>query len=177
MAVLATAVALMAAACYRDGTWIVYQQIQPGLYRSMGAEPGRLCVYQRMGAGGVLHGEAFANDTNGPQYIEVAPTDVSFRTSGCQMWVAAPIDQSALPGGPPIPEGTWRVGVDIAPGVYSTTGSATCDWARLSNARHDGTSQIEHGELGPNEFKLLVIDANDAFFETRGCKPWERVQV
>jgi hypothetical protein len=174
---LAAAVALAATACYRDGTWIVYQQIQPGLYRSMGADPGRLCGYMRLGPQGQVHGDGFANDTDGPQYVEVAPTDHSFTTRSCQMWVAAPADQSALPGGPPIPDGMWRVGVDVSPGVYGARGSAICTWKRLSNARHDATSVIEEGTIGIGGFEVLTIQANDAFFETRGCEHWDRVQI
>ena len=177
---LAAVASMLLTSCFRDGIWIVGVDIQPGLYRSLDAEPGRLCYYRRLDANGAeisTLGDNFSSRGNGPQYVEVAPGDASLETSGCEMWVAAPPDQSALPAGPTLPDGMWRVGVDIAPGTYSAGGSATCEWQRLSNARHDVTSVIESGLIAAGQFKLVTVSANDSFFWTRGCEPWQRLQV
>lgn len=70
-------------------------------------------------------------------------------------------------------DGLFEVGKDIKPGTYhtagpSSTGSGDCYWARL--ASNDTTNIIDNGnEAGP---ATVVIQNNDAFFETSGCQSW-----
>jgi hypothetical protein len=88
---------------------------------------------------------------------------------------AAPVE--ALPP-QPVPfiehDGTYRVDVDIRPGLYLTpgaAGSAVCSWLRLSSAGgREAPNVIEHGESSGAQYALVA--PTDAAFETHGCGTW-----
>lgn len=78
-------------------------------------------------------------------------------------------------------DGVYRVGVDIRPGVYESTGPAdpagACDWRRLWRIEGDNTNMkyiIENNytRLGPNR---VTIEPTDAGFITRNCGSWRMV--
>jgi hypothetical protein len=50
----------------------------------------------------------------------------------------------------------------------------TCTWTRLRNARHEAGSVITTGSVN-GAFGFVTVQPGDAFFETRGCAPWHRV--
>jgi hypothetical protein len=71
-------------------------------------------------------------------------------------------------------DGTWQVGVDIAPGTYMTTGAvggATCHHA-LRAARTGG--KLTANSTGPGH-ATAVLAAVDGWFATSGCATWTRV--
>ena len=74
-------------------------------------------------------------------------------------------------------DGTWRVGEDIRPGLYRTTGSEGllgCTWQRLSGLSGDFDDVIAVGfESGPT---YVEISTTDIAFKSSGCEPWARVE-
>ena len=65
-----------------DGIWRVGTDIEPGLYRTM----SQGCYWARLrnltGRDDIL-----ANDnTSGPAYVEILPTDIAFESSRCGTW-------------------------------------------------------------------------------------------
>jgi hypothetical protein len=90
--------------------------------------------------------------------------------------VAQPVEQPA-PAGPrtTFGDGTWEVGVDIAPGKYKTPGPQTggvidnCYYARRSEP--DGFQGIisNNNSDGPSTVELTD---EVAYFETNGCQDW-----
>jgi hypothetical protein len=67
-------------------------------------------------------------------------------------------------------DGTYAVGVDIVPGVYSTAGpvdGGTCYWKRSSNP--DGAT-IDNALTKKPE--TVQVDPTDKSFKTNGCQPW-----
>jgi hypothetical protein len=81
------------------------------------------------------------------------------------------------PAPPPAPkttidhDGTYAVGTDLAPGVYSTAGpvgTGTCYWKRTGNP--DG--QVIDNALSKKP-QVVQIDAGDKAFKTTGCQPWQ----
>ncbi|MEE6177353.1 hypothetical protein [Mycobacterium sp. 050134] len=68
-------------------------------------------------------------------------------------------------------DGTFAVGTDIAPGIYSTAGpagSGTCYWKRLGNP--DG-NLIDNAMTKKSQ--VVQIEATDKSFKTSGCQPWQ----
>jgi hypothetical protein len=68
-------------------------------------------------------------------------------------------------------DGTYAVGSEIAPGVYSTAGpvgSGTCYWKRLGNP--DG-ALIDNALSKKSQ--VVQIEATDKSFKTSGCQPWQ----
>ncbi len=86
----------------------------------------------------------------------------------------APSPAPAPPAGPKTSigaDGTYTVGTDIAPGVYSTAGpvgDGTCFWRRIGNP--DGTTIDNALTKKP---QVVQIDATDTLFKTNGCQPWQ----
>ncbi|WP_067564530.1 hypothetical protein [Nocardia acidivorans] len=70
-------------------------------------------------------------------------------------------------------DSTFKVGVDIKPGVYTTTTAATvCAWARLSAITEDLSAVLESG--GAINGKVTVeIKPGDIAFFTTGCGTWK----
>jgi hypothetical protein len=68
-------------------------------------------------------------------------------------------------------DGTWQVGVDVAPGTYATAGSAggSCFHA-LRAARTDGDAQSSAVSRGP-----ATVVLREGWFQTFGCATWNRV--
>ena len=70
-------------------------------------------------------------------------------------------------------EGTYLVGIDIAPGTYRQPGGIDCYWARL---RSLDTSDIidNNNSVGPQVVEILPTDKA---FQTRGCATWTKVST
>ncbi|MGH3642397.1 MAG: hypothetical protein ACRDUX_25605 [Mycobacterium sp.] len=70
-------------------------------------------------------------------------------------------------------DGTYAVGTDIVPGVYSTAGPAdadkgTCFWKRASNP--DGATIDNALTKKPQTVEIAPTDKS---FKTNGCQPWQ----
>src|SRR5262245_6397311 len=79
------------------------------------------------------------------------------------------------PGPPPGPtatidgDGTYTVGKDIQPGVYSSAGpvgNGACYWKRLN-----GTSIVDNAMT--KKAQIVQIDPTDTTFTTNQCQPWQ----
>lgn len=95
---------------------------------------------------------------------------------------ALPGVASADPATPPPPvpaapkttidaDGTYTVGTDIVPGVYSSAGpvaDGTCSWRRTGNL--DGAT-IDNALT--HKPQVVQIDATDKAFKTTGCQGWQ----
>ncbi len=118
------------------GTHIVGTDIEPGIYMGLaGTEVLDSCFWKRLsGLSGELS-DTIANDNSvGPFYVEVSPTDVALSTR-CELigLESVPDKQEYLTQLPP---GTYLVGRDIEPSIYEgLTGTGvldSCYWERLS---------------------------------------------
>ena len=68
-------------------------------------------------------------------------------------------------------DGTYAVGTDIAPGIYSSAGpvgNGTCYWKRTGNP--DGNLIDNALSKKP---QVVQIDPTDKSFKTIGCQPWQ----
>jgi hypothetical protein len=86
-----------------DGTFKVGTDIAPGTYATAGPVDGHVCYWKR--TGNTDNGGSNTIDnamSKKPQVVAIDPTDVSFKTDGCQPWSltdAAPDAQATgLPG-------------------------------------------------------------------------------
>lgn len=68
-----------------DGTWIVGKEVKPGVYRSTA---GKLCYWERLAGLSTKYVDLIANGgfRNGPQLVEILPTDYAFGSQGCGKW-------------------------------------------------------------------------------------------
>jgi hypothetical protein len=93
---------------------------------------------------------------------------------GASAAVAAADPDPAPPAGPKTSidkDGTYAVGTDIAPGIYSSAGpvgDGTCYWKRTSNP--DGALVDNALSHKP---QVVQIDPSDKTFKTSGCQAWQ----
>jgi len=91
----------------------------------------------------------------------------------------APVASAPAPAPSPAPagkttidkDGTYAVGADIAPGIYSSAGpigDGTCYWKRTGNP--DGNLIDNAISKKP---QVVQIDPTDKSFKTSGCQPWQ----
>ena len=69
--------------------------------------------------------------------------------------------------------GTYRVGVDIAPGTYVAPGGTNCYWERQSVFGGELDSIIAN-DLSRGGQVVTTISASDKGFKTSGCGTWRR---
>lgn len=90
---------------------------------------------------------------------------------------------SADPPAPPPPkttidhDGTYAVGKDIVPGVYSSAGpagSGACYWKRLGNGE-DSKGIIDNAMS--KKPQVVQIEPGDQAFKTDGCQPWQKTDT
>jgi hypothetical protein len=150
-----------------DGIYIVGTDIAPGTYRTKTATDG--CYWARL--------NSFSGDDNiiannygdGWQIVTISSTDTAFETTGCGAWTT-----QLLPvlDGLNIGEGTFIVGLDIAPGTYASQANDGCYWARLSS--FGGDDNIIANNYGDGQ-QIVTISASDIGFESSGCTSWARI--
>lgn len=157
---------------FGDGVYILNVDVAPGRYRASTPES---CSWARLFTFGGEHSyghgaQGFSRWADGLSVVDVAPSDAGFLSRGCGRWSAtlAP----ALTPGAPFGDGTWLVGIDVAPGRYfARAPSESCSWHRL-----DGFGGIDeyHAPDGWGWFSIVDIAATDAGFESSGCGTWTR---
>lgn len=156
---------------FRDGTYLVNEQIPPGTYRSTGK--GTRCYWERGGS---------ADDIIDNHYglaggvVTIQASDLKFISKGCGPWVALdPANKPALPVAKqvaPKRDGFYVVGADIAPGLWMSTGTGSkCYWARQNITQ----------DILDNEFSYpggaVLIRPDDFEFYTNGCGVWTMLDV
>lgn len=65
--------------------------------------------------------------------------------------------------------GTYRIGEDLEPGTYRSTGTSMCYWERLSGFSGELEDIIGNGNDG---LEIVTIAESDAGFTSQGCGDW-----
>jgi hypothetical protein len=150
---------------FGDGTRLVGKasgDIAPGTYRTAGQSG---CYWARLsGLGGSLSDIIANDDAVGPAIVTIDATDKAFDSQGCGTWGPLP---TTGPQATRFGDGTWAVGIEIAPDTYQAPGGSGCYWARLS-AFGGGLSGIIANDDAAGAV-LVSIASTDKGFETKGC--------
>lgn len=103
--------------------------------------------------------------------LRLAPMVIASAAVGVGLAIApvAAAASDTIPG-----EGVFRVGVDIQPGTYASSGSSgsPCIWYTLRDPG-DPTSVITDGSSEGQIY--ATIHPTDRGFETQNCQTWHRV--
>jgi hypothetical protein len=158
---------------FGDGTWVVGEDIGPGLYRN--EDPSSGCYWERMRnfAGGMNSILANGLDTRGPIVVEILGGDKGFTSQDCGEWTSnlsrVSTDRTQ------ITDGIWIVGVDVQPGTYrSSNPGSNCYWERMHDFSQGLNSIIANGIPG-GASAIVEIRASDAGFTSTGCGTWAKV--
>lgn len=152
---------------FADGTWRVGVDIEAGTYYSVGSSR---CYWERLRDFSGNLQSIIANDNpRGPSVVTVKSTDAGFSCRQCGTWVLADTVQPAEVA-KEFSDGTWRVGVDIAPGTYRTEGTENCYWQRTSDFGGEMNAIIANDNArGP---AVVTIAPADAGFTCVRCGTW-----
>lgn len=157
-----------------DGSFQVGSDIKPGTYVSSGNKDG--CYWERAKDASGSTDAILANDNvTGTSYVTVLAGDKIFKSSDCQDWHL--VDPKAPAKGTPKTTlkgngGMFKVGTDIAPGTYKSTGNKDdqCYWERAKDASHS-TEAIAANE-NVTGTAIVKVGAGDAYFKSSGCQDW-----
>ncbi|MEU9864574.1 hypothetical protein AB0D99_27230 [Streptomyces sp. NPDC047971] len=156
-----------------DGDFEVGKDVKPGLYRTSGNEDA-MCYWERAKDSSGDTDSILANDNvTGTSYVEVKPSDKLFKSSGCKEWEAVDAKSTGSPKAAPKGDGgMYKVGLDIAPGTYKSTGNTddSCYWERAKDASHGTDSILANNNVSGTA--IVKVSKSDAYFKTSGCGDW-----
>jgi hypothetical protein len=160
------------AIAFGDGTQVVGEDIQPGIYFANDVSDS--CYWERLsGFSGDLD-DVIANQLSGDrQIVTIHPSDAGFSSSRCGGWErdAFPIREDPAAE---LNDGIYLVGDELQPGTWRSEGSdGTCYWARLSGFTGELDDVIANGFGGIGD--VVQIEPDDAGFESSYCGPWVRI--
>ncbi|HEY0867295.1 MAG TPA: hypothetical protein VGE01_07950 [Fimbriimonas sp.] len=156
---------------FGGGKQIVGADIPAGTYRTPSGSDS--CYWERLsGFGGTL-AEILANENpDGPAIVTIAETDKGFNSSRCERWSADLSPITSDPSGT-FGDGTYFVGIDIAPGTWRSANGSSCYWARLSGFSGElGDILANDNEEGSAIVEILPGD--DGFTSSR-CGTWSKI--
>ncbi|MFJ6935649.1 hypothetical protein [Streptomyces sp. NPDC101132] len=158
-----------------DGDFEVGSDLKPGLYRTTGNTDG-MCYWERAKDSRGEADSIIANDNvTGTGYVEVKASDKIFKSTGCRDWEAVDPKAAGTPATAMKGDGgMFKVGTDIAPGTYRSTGNRDdqCYWERAKDAEHGIDSIAANDNVSGNA--VVTVTAKDAYFKTTGCKDWKK---
>ncbi|MFD3994807.1 hypothetical protein [Streptomyces sp. NPDC058583] len=156
-----------------DGDFEVGADAKPGLYRSTGNKDAG-CYWERAKNASGDPDSILANDNvTGTSYVEIKASDKLFKSSGCGTWEAVDAKAKGTPGTTLKGDGgMFKVGVDIAPGTYRSTGNkdAECYWERSKDASHGTDSILANDNVTGTA--IVKVSATDGYFKTTTCGDW-----
>ncbi|MFF4353175.1 hypothetical protein [Streptomyces sp. NPDC001530] len=158
-----------------DGDFQVGTDIKPGTYRTTG-NTDDMCYWERAKDASGEMDSLLANDNvSGTSYVTIKAGDKLFKTSGCKDWEAVDAKASGSPASQMKGNGgMYRVGADIAPGTYKSTGNTddSCYWERAKDATHSMNSILANNNVTGTA--VVTISAGDGYFKTTGCGDWKK---
>ena len=153
---------------FTDGLWRVPDELAPGVYRA--ATP-KDCYWARLlGPSGEMRDVIATDQAAGPAVVAIGAKDYGFVSLGCGKWSSrlTRITKSRNRFG----AGTYILGTDIAPGVYASSGTGLCSWARLGSFGGKRVDAIESGSaVGRQQVTIAPLDAG---FTSKGCGTWSK---
>ncbi|MCN9241906.1 hypothetical protein NGF19_14085 [Streptomyces sp. RY43-2] len=158
-----------------DGSYQVGKDVKPGTYRTADNSDG--CYWERAKDASGEFEAILANDNvTGTSYVTIKASDKLFKTNGCADWQTVEDKPSGTPRTRKIDgdAGMLRVGVDIAPGTYTSAGNKDdgCYWERAKDALHSLDSIAANDNASGTA--VVTVAASDAYFKTTGCADWTK---
>lgn len=154
---------------FGEGTHIIGEDIQPGIYRNEGG----VNYWARLSGFSGEISEVIANGSlqSGPLIVEILETDKGFESQGAGLWYL--IDDSYIPKLlTEFGDGYYIVGKDIEPGTYRSDGAEY--WARLKDFTGGIDSIIANGAFEEGS-KIVQISSSDVGFTSSGAQ-WKKTE-
>jgi hypothetical protein len=154
-----------------DGSHAVGRTIVAGRYRSV--PNGRRCHWDRTTP--VISGRyatlAIGVATGSSAVVDVRPTDGVFTSIGGCRWTPVEAAVTLSPYSS-FADGTYVVGLDIAPGLWTSAGLPGCFWQRSANFTGELQAVRDAQLIREPRPVTVLIESTDAGFTTSGCGHW-----
>jgi hypothetical protein len=117
-------------------------------------------------------------------YVRIRPTAIAATVVVVGWGMSRGIAGAEPPAPPPQPkttidhDGTYAVGTDIVPGIYSSAGpvnGGTCYWKRVGTDEDNKTTTIDNAMS--KKPQVVQIEPGDKAFKTDGCQPWQKTDT
>ena len=159
-------------AMFPDGEYAVGVHVSPGLYISDGAAVGR-CFWRRLSDFTWDDSEVLGiRNQVGRVVVRITESDAGFESLGCGTWRAMPQQGHWLVPSTAFGSGTWMVGLEVRPGLYSATlrMGDICFWGRFSDFTGSADDLLAAGVAENNA--LVMVDKDDVGVYSDGCGTW-----
>ena len=167
---------------FSEGVYMVGTDILPGTYVAANSSTDE-CYWSRLNG---FRSDSFdrlsAYAGRGPAVATVMDSDAGFRSWNCGTWM--PIDSAVVSdsdlqiagAGDVFGDGTFLVGMDMAPGSYegNLRGNALCRWRRVSDFSWN-TGVIT--EVTSSERTIATILPSDKGFFSYRCGEWHPIDI
>ena len=161
-----------AATTFGDGTFRVGTDIAAGTYKNSDSSMG--CYWERVSGFDGSVDAIIANSISiSHDIVTISSTDAGFTSDSCGTWT---LDNSALTSNPTatFTDGTYRIGRDIAPGLWKNTDSSQyCYWQRISGFGGTFEEIIDNGLS--DQLQTVQIQPGDVGFSSQNCGSWQRI--
>ena len=155
----------------KDGTYKVGSKLKPGLYKATGS--GNSCYWERLnGFSGSLDDINSNYIGTANTYVRITSYDEGFKTSRCGSWKQ--VSNSGAKATTIKKNGTYRVGIDIKPGLYKGTSSDSCYWETLYDFTGDLYDIIEN-DFSYDRYIYVDIPSDAKGFKKNGCGTLKRI--
>jgi hypothetical protein len=148
---------------YEAGTYLVLEEIEPGIYRGQGGPDSQeACYWARLRDLTEAFESIIAADTRqGQFYLEIKPSDAAVQVY-CAITSLDPNLPQVSSYAQHLSPGMYLIGADILPGQYrGQTGERPCAWERLSGVDGEPNSLIASGDEA-GDFVLDVLPSDFA---------------
>lgn len=155
----------------KDGTYKVGSKLKPGLYKATGS--GNSCYWERLnGFSGSLDDINSNYIGTANTYVRITSYDEGFKTSRCGSWKQ--VSSSGAKATTIKKNGTYRVGIDIKPGLYKGISSDSCYWETLYDFTGDFYDIIEN-DFSYDRYIYVDIPSDAKGFKKNGCGTLKRI--
>lgn len=156
---------------FKDGTYIVGTDIQPGTYRTRKGTSN--CYYERLkGFSGDFSEIIANNNTSAPAIVTIEASDKGFKSSGCGIWTQ---DLSAITTSrTSFSDGMFIIGTDIEAGTYKNSGGSSCYYERVRGFTNTLDDIIANENASAPT--IVTIAPSDQGFKASRCGTWSKIQ-
>lgn len=159
-------------ATFPDGEYAVGVHVDPGLYVSDGAPVGR-CFWRRLSDFTWDDSEVLGiRNQVGRVVVRIMESDAGFESLGCGTWRYQPLHGTLHLPSTSFDSGTWLVGFEVRPGLYSASLGAgdICFWGRYSDLTGSPADLLAAGVAENNA--LVMLEEDDLGVYSDGCGTW-----
>ena len=159
-----TSTTLPGSVVFGSGIFLVGPEVPASTYRN--SDSSAFCFWERRDEDGNI----VANEASlGIEIVTISATDDVFESRRCATWSNDLSPRTVSPTSP-FGAGHYQVGLEVASGVWQSSGGGICEWERLRGFSGEPTDIIVNGSASGSV--TVFIGSADVGFNSVGCGTW-----